>query len=73
MLRPHAGVACKGVADGAICVGVEAAAVAVVTRHFCTYKRRGLTREINFFLSLVIRILAKTDVCIAEDIYIEAL
>jgi len=68
MLRPDVGGACKGMVDGAICVGVEAAAVAVMTRHFCAYKRRGLTRERNFFLSLAIRILARTDVCIAGEI-----
>jgi len=70
MLRPDVGGACKGVVDGAICVGVEAAAVAVVNWHFCAYKRRGLTREKNFFLSLAIKILARTDMCIAEEIYI---
>jgi len=31
-------------------VGREAAAAAVLTQSFCDYKRRGLTRERNFFL-----------------------
>jgi len=31
MLRPDVGGTCKGVVDSAICVGVEAAAVAVLT------------------------------------------
>jgi len=55
MLRPGVSGACKGVVDystHAICVGGEVAAAAALTRHFCPYKRRGLTRERNFFLSL---------------------
>jgi len=62
MLRPDVGGAFKGVVHVAICVGVKAAAVAVVTRHFCAYKRRGLTRERNFFLSLAARLSKRSDV-----------
>jgi len=57
MLRPDVGGACKGVVDSAICVGGEVAAAAGLTQHFCDYKRRGLTMERNFFLSLAIRII----------------
>jgi len=50
MLRPEVGGACKGVVVGAICVGREAVAAAVLTQHFCDYKNRGLTKQRNFFL-----------------------
>jgi len=33
-----------------ICVGREAAEAAVLTQHFCEYKRRDLTKEWKFFL-----------------------
>jgi len=40
-LGPEVSGACKGVVRGAICVGVETSAEAVLTQQFCAYTRRG--------------------------------